>query len=216
MISDNILWTPSDTQIKHSQISDFANYVKAKTGFDWNGNFQSLWQWSTDSMTDFWPLLWQWHGIIGNMGSRPLVNEKAMPGATFFPDATLNFAENLLASADDSLAISAHGEDGRSTRLTRAELQQKTMALAGWLSEKGVVKGDRIAAYTPNVAEAVITMLASATLGAVYSSCSPDFGLNGALDRFGQIEPKILMACDGYIYAGKSIDRMPQIGRAHV
>ncbi len=212
MISDNILWTPSDTQIKHSQISDFANYVKAKTGFDWNGNFQSLWQWSTDSMTDFWPLLWQWHGIIGNMGSRTLVNEKAMPGAKFFPDATLNFAENLLAIADNSLAISAHGEDGRIIRLTRAELQQKTMALAGWLRDKGVVKGDRVAAYTPNVAEAVIAMLASATLGAVYSSCSPDFGLNGALDRFGQIEPKILMACDGYIYGGKSIDRMPVVG----
>ncbi len=211
MTSDNILWAPSDTQIKQSQISDFASYVKAKTGFDWNGDFQALWQWSTDSITDFWSLLWQWHGIIGDMGSRPLVNEKAMPGATFFPDATLNFAENLLASANDSLAISAHGEDGRITRLTRAELQQKTMALAGWLREKGVVKGDRVAAYTPNVAEAVIAMLASATLGAVYSSCSPDFGLNGALDRFGQIEPKILMACDGYIYAGKSIDRMPLV-----
>jgi acetoacetyl-CoA synthetase len=212
MISDNILWTPSDTHIRHSQISDFANYVKAKTSFDWNGNFQSLWQWSTDSMTDFWPLLWQWHGIIGNMGSRTIINEKAMPGAKFFPDATLNFAENLLAIADNSLAISAHGEDGRIIRLTRAELQQKTMALAGWLRDKGVVKGDRVAAYMPNVAEAVIAMLASATLGAVYSSCSPDFGLNGALDRFGQIEPKILMACDGYIYAGKSIDRMPVVG----
>ena len=84
MTSDNILWAPSDTQIKQSQISDFASYVKAKTGFDWNGDFQALWQWSTDSITDFWSLLWQWHGIIGDMGSRPLVNEKAMPGATFF------------------------------------------------------------------------------------------------------------------------------------
>jgi acetoacetyl-CoA synthetase len=131
-----------------------------------------------------------------------------MPGAEFFPDARINFAENLLVNADQRPAICAHGEDGRVTRLTRAELKQKVWALAGWLEEQGVVPGDRVAAYTPNSVEAVITMLATASLGAVFSSCSPDFGLQGVSDRFGQIEPKILLACDGYLYAGKRISRM--------
>jgi len=207
MIADNILWSPSDAEVKTSQVSHFATYVAANHSFDWNGDFQALWRWSVESIPEFWVALWQWHGIIGTMGERWLIDEGAMPGAQFFPDAKLNFAENLLISPDQSLALSAHGEDGRLTRLSRAELHQKVMALAGWMRAKGVVKGDRVAAYTPNIAEAVITMLATATLGAVYSSCSPDFGLNGALDRFGQIEPKILLACDGYLYAGKSIDR---------
>ena len=137
--------------------------------------------------------------------------KRRCPAPSFFPDAKINFAENLLAEADDRPAISAHGEDGRHVALNRAELKQKVMALAGWMRAKGIGQGDRVAAYTPNTAEAVITMLASATLGAVYSSCSPDFGLAGAVDRFSQIEPKLLMACDGYLYAGKQIDRMPLI-----
>ncbi|MDC6455383.1 AMP-binding protein [Alphaproteobacteria bacterium] len=205
------LWQPTDDAIEQAQLQDFGRFIAANHGFDWGGDFQALWQWSIDSMPDFWQSLWQWHGIIGDMGSRILINETAMPGAQFFPDAKINFAENLLAEADDRPAISAHGEDGRHVALNRAELKQKVMALAGWMRAKGIGQGDRVAAYTPNTAEAVITMLASATLGAVYSSCSPDFGLAGAVDRFSQIEPKLLMACDGYLYAGKQIDRMPLI-----
>ena len=205
------LWQPTNEAIEQAQLQDFGRFIAANHGFDWGGDFQALWQWSIDSMPDFWQSLWQWHGMIGDMGSRILINETAMPGAQFFPDAKINFAENLLAEADDRPAISAYGEDGRHIALSRAELKQKVMALAGWMRAKGVGQDDRVAAYTPNVAEAVITMLASATIGAVYSSCSPDFGLAGAVDRFGQIEPKLLMACDGYLYAGKKIDRMPLI-----
>ena len=205
------LWHPSSVQMKNAEVTDFARYVKTQHGFDWGGDFQALWRWSVTEIPTFWEMLWHWHGIIGDIGQRRLVNETKMPGAIFFPDASLNFAENLLANADDSPAISAHGEDGRHLVLSRAELASKVMALAGWLKAKNVSKGDRVAAFTPNVVEAVITMLATATLGAVYSSCSPDFGINGAIDRFGQIEPKILMACDGYLYAGKKIDRMPLV-----
>ncbi len=202
------LWQPTPDEIYNAQVADFGRYVAAQYGFNWNGDFQALWRWSVTAMPEFWESLWRWHGIIGDMGSRRLINESKMPGAQFFPDAKINFAENLLAEADDRPAISAHGEDGRHCKLSRVELATKVMALAGWLKTKSVGKGDRVAAFTPNVPEAVITMLATATLGAVYSSCSPDFGLNGAVDRFSQIEPKILLACDGYFYAGKRIDRM--------
>ncbi len=205
------LWEPNLEQVRNAEVTDFANYVKAQHGFDWSGDFQALWRWSVNEIPTFWEALWHWHGIIGDIGHRRLVNNTKMPGAIFFPDATLNFAENLLANLDDCPSISAHGEDGRHLTLSRTELARKVMALAGWLKANNVVKGDRVAAFTPNVAEAVITMLATATLGAVYSSCSPDFGVNGAIDRFGQIKPKILMACDGYFYAGKKIDRMPLV-----
>ena len=205
------LWNPTAEQLKNADVVNFAAHVKAQHGFDWRGDFQALWRWSVTEIADFWESLWNWHGIIGEMGQRRLINETKMPGAVFFPDANLNFAENILANADDSPALSAHGEDGRNTTLSRAELASKVMTLAGWLKANNVGKGDRVVAFTPNVAEAVIIMLATATLGAVYSSCSPDFGVSGAVDRFGQIEPKILMACDGYLYGGKEIDRMPLV-----
>ena len=208
IVSGTCLWTPTQVQIDKAEVTDFASFVQEKTQFYWHQDFQSLWQWSVDHMPEFWDLLWDWHGIIGDKGGRILANPNKMPGAKFFPDAQINFAENLLADADDRLAISAHGEDGRITRLTRAELKQQVLALAGWLQSHGVTPGDRVAAYTPNCVEAVITMLATASLGAVFSSCSPDFGLQGVCDRFGQIEPKILIGCDGYHYAGKTIDRM--------
>ena len=131
-----------------------------------------------------------------------------MPGARFFPDARLNYAENMLANADDRLAISAHCEDGRHVRLTRRELKSRVMRLAGWMRANGIAEGDRVAAYIPNIPEAVIAMLATAALGGIFSSCSPDFGLGGASDRFGQIEPKLLIACDGYHYAGKRFERL--------
>ncbi len=208
IVSGTCLWTPTQAQIDNAEVTNFASFVQAKTQFDWNQDFQSLWQWSVDHMPEFWNLLWDWHGIIGDKGDRVLDGAEKMPGAEFFPDARINFAENLLADADEQLAITAHGEDGRVTRLTRAELKQQVLALAGWLQDHGVTASDRVAAYTPNTVEAVITMLATASLGAVFSSCSPDFGLQGVCDRFGQIEPKILIGCDGYHYAGKAIDRM--------
>ncbi len=208
IVSGTCLWAPTQAQIENAEVTNFASFVHAKTQFDWHQDFQSLWQWSVDHMPEFWSLLWDWHGIIGDKGDRVLDGAKKMPGAEFFPDARINFAENLLADADEQLAITAHGEDGRVTRLTRAKLKQQVLALAGWLQDHGVTAGDRVAAYTPNSVEAVITMLATASLGAVFTSCSPDFGLQGVCDRFGQIEPKILVGCDGYHYAGKAIDRI--------
>ena len=134
-----------------------------------------------------------------------------MPGAKFFPEAKLNYAENLLQSPDDSLAIEEFREDGFSNELTRKELKNRTLKMARWLKSKGIKKGDRVCAYMPNSSETIITMLATSALGAIFSSCSSDFGVEGVIDRFEQIEPKILVATNGYLYNGKLIERAEEI-----
>ena len=202
----DLLWQPQE--IEKTQLYQFSVYVHDKHGFDWGGDYERLWQWSVDYPELFWSSLWDWHGIIGDKGQRLLSNADKMPGAQFFPDAQLNYAENMLQNADDSPAFIAYGEDGRCTRLTRHEVRSRALALAGWMQSKGIGKGDRVAAYLPNCETSLIAMLATASLGGIFSSCSPDFGLNGVADRFGQITPKLLIAVDGYSYNGKEIDRL--------
>ena len=202
----DLLWQPQE--IEKTQIYQFSVYLDDQHGFDWGGDYERLWQWSVDYPELFWSSLWDWHGIIGDKGKRLLADANKMPGAQFFPDAQINYAENMLRNADDSPAFIAYGEDGRCTRLTRREVQHRTLALAGWMQSKGIGKGDRVAAYLPNCETTLIAMLATASLGAIFSSCSPDFGLNGVADRFGQITPKLLIAVDGYSYNGKEIDRL--------
>jgi acetoacetyl-CoA synthetase len=202
----DLLWQPQE--IEKTQIYQFSVYLDDQHGFDWGGDYERLWQWSVDYPELFWSSLWDWHGIIGDKGKRLLADANKMPGAQFFPDAQINYAENMLQDADDSPAFIAYGEDGRCTRLTRREVQHRTLALAGWMQSKGIGKGDRVAAYLPNCETTLIAMLATASLGAIFSSCSPDFGLNGVADRFGQITPKLLIAVDGYSYNGKEIDRL--------
>ena len=202
----DLLWQPQE--IEKTQIYQFSVYLNDQHGFDWGGDYERLWQWSVDYPELFWSSLWDWHGIIGDKGKRLLADANKMPGAQFFPDAQINYAENMLRDADDSPAFIAYGEDGRCTRLTRREVQHRTLALAGWMQSKGIGKGDRVAAYLPNCETTLIAMLATASLGAIFSSCSPDFGLNGVADRFGQITPKLLIAVDGYSYNGKEIDRL--------
>ena len=208
---DRLLWNPDQNSLKHTEIANFTAFLADHGYYNGDDDFQKLWQWSVDNSPQFWSALWDWHGVIGEKGDRVLIDADQMPGATFFPDAKVNFAENMLRDADDTIAVSAYGEDGRHRSLTRRKLYDDAMALAGWLEQAGVVKGDRVAAYAPNVPETIVMMLATATLGAVFSSCSPDFGFDGVRDRFGQIEPKILLACDGYHYAGKGIDRLPLV-----
>ncbi|MEC7237778.1 MAG: acetoacetate--CoA ligase, partial [Pseudomonadota bacterium] len=203
-----LLWTPDSSAGANTPVAGFAAFVADRTDMDWNGDFQTLWQWSVDENVAFWDLFWDWHGVIGDKGDRLIEDETAMPGARFFPDATLCYAENMLAGADDRLALSAHGENGLIARLTRAELKDRVMRLAGWMQSVGIGQGDRVAAYIPNIPEAVIAMLATSAVGGIFSSCSPDFGIGGASDRFSQIEPKLLIVCDGYSYAGKPFDRM--------
>ena len=206
-----LLWSPSETAATDTQIAEFAARLRDREGFDWQGDYHRLWQHSIDHREVFWSHLWDWHGIIGSKGDTILADPDKMTGGQFFPAGSLNYAENMLADADDTPAIIAHAEGQPRRQLSRRELAAQVKSLAGWLRDRGVVAGDRVAAYTPNTPEAIITMLAAASIGAIFSSCSSDFGLGGVKDRFGQIAPKILMAADGYLYNGKPIDRMPII-----
>ena len=208
MTAQSKLWQPTQSEIEKTELTDFANWVKTHHGFDWKKRYEDLWSWSVEYPELFWDSIWRWHSVLGNKGNKILINKDKLPGAKFFPDATLNFAENLLQNADDQLALSSHHENGKVETLTRRELKKNVLALAGWMKSQGLGKGDRVAAYIPNIQQAVVTMLAAASLGAIYSSCSPDFGFNGVFDRFSQIEPRLLITVDGYFYAGKKISRV--------
>lgn len=176
-------------------------------------NYSALHHWSISQKALFWSAVWDFFKIKGSKGSPPwLVDADRMPGASWFPKAQLNFAENLLMSGDDDqAAIIETGENGRRRELNYRELRHQVARLAATFRTLGVSKGDRVAAFLPNCAEAVITMLATSSLGAIYSSCSPDFGLQGVIDRFGQISPKVLVATNGYVYAGKRIDTRDRV-----
>ena len=200
------LWTPSASRIANANITQFAAAASGVAGRDLSA-YPDLHAWSVSESEDFWRLVWDQTGVIGEMGAAPLVEDaNQMPGARFFPRARLNFAENLLRFNDNHTAIVSRLENGARTTLGYAELRSQVASLAAALREMGVVPGDRVAAFMPNVTATVVGMLATASLGAVWSSCSPDFGVAGVLDRFGQIAPKVLIACDGYFYNGKTID----------
>ena len=207
----HVLWTPDKGAGGASQVGGFAAFIEKRHGFDWAGDHQALWRWSVENDLAFWDALWDWHGVVGTKGKRHIENPGAMPGAKFFPDARLSYAENMLRDADERVAISSHREDSRPKQMTGRELKSRVMRLAGWMRAAGIGKGDRVAAYVPNVPEALITLLATSAVGGIFSSCSPDFGLGGALDRFGQIEPKLLVACDGYVYSGKPFERLETV-----
>jgi acetoacetyl-CoA synthetase len=204
------LWSPSPERVASTNIARFMKTLGERTGAQLT-DYRTLHRWSIDNREAFWSALWDEFGVIGEKGARLLVDDR-MPGAAFFPDARLNFAENLLRRNDGGEAIVFRGEadpritSGGETRLTWAELHALVSRLQQWLSSQGVTVGSRIAAMMPNMAETVAAMLATSALGATWSSCSPDFGVRGVLDRFGQIEPTVFIACDGYWYAGKRIE----------
>jgi len=198
------LWTPDPARISASELNRFREAANARFGRRL-GDFAALHVWSIENRADFWDLVWDFCGVIGEKGERRLVDGDRMPGARFFPDARLNFAENLMRRHDGATAIIFRGEDKAAYQLTFAELDALVSRLQQALQAAGVGKGDRVAAMLPNLPESVALMLAVTSLGAIFSSCSPDFGERGVLDRFGQIEPKVFVACDGYWYAGKRI-----------
>ncbi len=200
------LWTPDAARAARTGMARFMQLAGKK-------DYAELHRWSVENSEDFWALLWQFAEVRGTQGERRLVEGDRMPGARWFPDARLNFAENLLRGRDDTLAIAFWGEEEVKRRLTRAELHDLVSQLAQALRAAGVGKGDRVAAYLPNMPEATAAMLASASLGAIWSSCSPDFGVQGVLDRFGQIEPKVFFCADRYFYGGKEFDLREKNGQ---
>ena len=198
------LWQPSKSAIAQSQMAQFAEQAGVVTAAA-DVEYQQLWQWSVDNRQQFWKEIWQQFEIIGEMGDVVLAHDE-MPGAQWFPKAKLNFAENLLRRRDYADAIVFVAEDGSRRAITFAQLAEQVRCLRTSLMHAGVGEGDRVAAYLPNVPEAIIAMLATSSLGAVWSSCSPDFGVAGVIDRFGQIEPKVLLGCVAYTYKSKVID----------
>ncbi|MBK8209474.1 MAG: acetoacetate--CoA ligase [Rhodospirillales bacterium] len=204
MMSDEVLWRPSAEQVKTTQLWAFLRWAGDRRGRPFV-SYGELCQWSIDRREDFWAAIWDFCGVIGSRGERVLVDD-AMPGARWFPEARLNFAENLLRGPDDAEAVVFRDEVCPGERLTRAQLRRAVAQVAAALRAEGVGPGDRVAAWLPNVPATVVAMLATASMGAIFSSASPDFGVQGVLDRFGQIEPKVLFVCDGYRYNGRAID----------
>lgn len=200
------LWTPDEDFIKTTAIADFAGRI----GLPGN-DYHSLWKWSVDHSADFWSRLWDFCNVTGDKGDRLLLDPGKMPGARFFPDASLNYAENCLKRRDDADAVVFWGEDKVKTRLSWKQLYDAVSRFRQFLLSQGVTEGDRVAGFVSNMPQALIAMLATSSIGAVWSSASPDFGVQGVLDRFGQIEPKILVAVNGYFYNGKVVDCMPKI-----
>jgi len=195
------LWQPSKQQIDDARLTAFAQ----QNGFNDN-NYQTLWEWSVEHPTDFWSSVWSFCDVIGVRGERTLIDSEKMQHARWFPDASLNYAENCLRKRATSTALIFWGEGKVKRTLSFTELTAAVSQCQQGLQAAGVGKGDRVAALLPNTPEAIIAMLATTSLGAVWCSASPDFGVDGVLDRFGQIEPKVLFCTDGYYYGGKWID----------
>ncbi|MGE3298154.1 MAG: acetoacetate--CoA ligase [Porticoccaceae bacterium] len=205
------LWRPSDARISQSNMLAYARFLDAEYGRLFP-DYAALHRWSVTCPEDFWRSIWAFTGIrCSEFGQRLRVDGARFPGARWFPDARLNFAENLLRRRDDAIALVGRLENGARRTLTHAELHDAVARVAAGLRARGLASGDRVAAFMPNVPETLIAMLATASIGAVWSSCSPDFGTTGVLDRFGQIAPKVLFACDGYRYNGKAIDTLPRV-----
>jgi acetoacetyl-CoA synthetase len=205
------LWTPDRARVDATTLARFTTFLSARVGRTF-ADYASLHAYSITDRGEFWSAVWDFCGVIGDKGARTVIDEDRMPGAQFFPDARLNFTENLLRRHDDGTAIIAVDETGAERTLTWAELGDQVVACARMFADAGVTSGDRVAGVMANVPEAVVAALAAASLGAVWSSCSPDFGVQGILDRFGQIEPTVLVAVAGYHYGGKYHDCQQKVG----
>jgi len=207
------LWQSDGERIAASNIMHFMLFVRERYGVQVGPNYFSLQEWSLAHPESFWSALWDFCEVVaGARGDVVLRDGDRFPGARWFPDARLNFAENLLRRRDDHAALVSLLENGTRRELSYAALHAQVAQLACSLRALGVEAGDRVAGFMPNTAETVVAMLASTSIGALWSSCSPDFGLEGVLDRFGQIAPKVLFAADGYYYNGRTCDCLERIG----
>lgn len=206
-----VLWHPSETSIESSKMTEFMRFVNDRYSFNFQ-NYDELYKWSVESFASFWESFNRFSNIIWSKESNFTIDDETkMPGAEWFKGARLNYAENLLRRRDDHTAIHFYGEDKVYNQLTFKDLYQHTSCLAEFFKKQGLHPKDRVAAYMPNLPENVVCMLAAVSCGAIWSSCSPDFGVKGVLDRFEQINPKILIVADGYFFKGKIIDYTDKI-----
>ena len=210
-VTDAPLWTPDPERIAAANLTEFAAAATARAGAPLHDH-ESLHAWSVRRPEQFWALVWESSGVIASeRGETILSDPDAMPGARFFPQARLNFAENLLRKRGDEDAIVFRGEDQVETRLSWDGLRREVAALAAFLQAEGVGPGEIVAGFLPNMPAAIVGMLATASLGAAWTSCSPDFGVRSVLDRFGQTQPRVLLCADGYHYKGRVIDSLARV-----
>lgn len=205
------LWSPSKERVEATNMYRFMTFLNEKHDQEF-GDYDSLYRWSIDNLPDFWASVWEFVGIKASSGYEQVVDDPAkMPGAEWFAGARLNFAENLLRFNDDSVAIIFKSEGRKAVKMTYGELNSEVARVAAALREAGVTQGNRVAGLMPPLPQTVIAMLASASIGAVWSSSSPSFGVRGILDRFSQIEPKVLFAADGYFNEGRKYDSLEEV-----
>ena len=208
-----MLWEPTPESIAAARVTGYARWLAAHRGLDLAGHDQ-LWDWSVAETAAFWESVWEYFGVLGDRGTGPPLSGGTMPDVRWFDGATLNYARNALRAAREDPARTAviyRSEDGNGGTISYGELERAVAGTAAGLRALGVTAGDRVAAYLPNVPEALIAMLATASLGAIWSSCSPDFGPASVIDRFAQISPKVLIAVGGYTYGGKAFDRQDEV-----
>jgi len=206
-----LLWEPSKERISNSNMKRFMDIINQKHGKSFL-EYKDLYQWSVENIPDFWTSMWDFAGIIASKPYDRVIDDvEKMPGAKWFEGARLNFAENLLRYRDGQTALIFKGEDQDTIRMTYAELYDEVARLAASLKEAGIQKGDRVVGFMPNMPQSIIAMLAATSIGGVWSSCSPDFGIKGVLDRFGQIRPKVIFTANGYSFKGKRLDCLERI-----
>ena len=200
-----MLWQPSEARKSGSNMTRFMKLIAERHSFA-GADYPALHAWSIKETEKFWDAVWDFTGVIGDKGGRIVKDKEKMPGARFFPEGKLNFAQTLLRKNDETPALIFRGEDKVRRTVTWRELNETVSRLQQALLALDLKPGDRVVGFIPNMPEAVMAMLAAASIGATWSSCSPDFGINGVLDRFGQIEPSVLFVADGYFYNGKTLD----------
>ncbi len=206
-----MLWKPSNEQIKRTNMYRFMQHVNATCGKSFN-SYDALYRWSVEEIADFWAAIWEFTGVISSKPFDRVVDDPyKMPGAQWFAGARLNFAENLLRYRDQRTALIFKGENQPALHICYADLFREVAGLAAALRAAGVTRGDRVVGFMPNMPQAIMAMLAAVSIGATWSSCSPDFGVKGVLDRFGQIKPKVLFTANGYAFKGKRIDSLARI-----
>ena len=207
-----LLWQPSPQRIEDTNMHHFMQFVNERHEKDFQ-DYDGLYNWSVEAIPEFWNALWDFAGIKASTPFTEVVDDAAkLPGAEWFRGARLNFAEHLLRYRDDEVALIFKSEGEPSTRMTYGELYNQVAQMAAALKGAGVTAGDRVGGFMPNMPQTVVAMLASVSLGAVWSSCSPDFGIKGVLDRFGQIKPKVIFTADGYFFKGRTFDSLGKVG----
>ncbi|WBB77388.1 acetoacetate--CoA ligase [Micromonospora sp. WMMD882] len=209
----DVLWTPPADVLQRSRIGDYLRWLRPRRGLEFR-NYAGLWQWSVTDLPAFWGSVWEHFDVIAHTPPTGVLADATMPGARWFPGATLNYAEHVLRMpglADDDPVVLAYGQTRAPQTLTAAQLREQVRRVAAGLRRLGVTAGDRVAGYAPNIPETYVLMLATTSLGAVFSSCAPEFGTRSVTDRWQQIEPTVLVAVDGYRYGDKPVDRRAEV-----